>query len=419
MGYSNVLRVSTDVETTFGVDQVETYRDQPVIEGTYQPRNVQVHHQDMTVVQRLHQRNRPVLGSKFGSGFSASYILSGLAAGLKGSVSYSAPQTSLLEILKAAYGGVRGAAGSLIDDSSGGGVTTTQSLPMTTGEGPRFVVGGGLMVSGVFREISTQSNDRVGLTMALPAAPANGVVVYNAVTVYPDEDGVGGDGNSLCCRVLGYDAQDQWIYRGCVPQITSIRSEIDQPLTVDIDMMAATWTRTTGETLGTATIVDGGELPPVAGRIWVGADDSSTIGALECHRFNFVPGLSAVPTRTFGTATVPSVQTIQRFRQHRQQATLSLGLRMHARDDWETWMDLYATRPQLKIILQFGNTPIDGGAGTGVVVLSMPGAVFSAAPQRVEEDNEVSINLEFMAREDRASSGTTDITAASTRIHLL
>lgn len=413
MGYTDVLRVSTDVETVFGVDQAESYRDQPVLEGTYQPRNLHNHLQDMTAVQRLHQRNVPRLGSKFGSGFAASYYLAGLAEGLGAAVAYSAPQTSFLEILRAAYGGVSGNSGSSV---LGGGATTT-SIPVQVGHGVRFSVGDGVMISGVPREVGVVAGDTLTLTQALPAAPAAATVVYHAVTIYPDEDGVGGDGNSLMARVLGYDPQDQWLYRGCVPLITAIRTELDSLIVADVDMMAATWARTSGETLGTATVVDGGALPPVNGRLWFRAVTSNTNGALECHRFAFAPGLGLQPTRNLGTATVPSIETVARYRQHRQAATLSLGLRMHARDDWEATMDYYATRPTMSMLLQFGNAPIAASAGTGCVVISLPAAVFSGAPQRVEEDNETGIAMEFSTVE-YAAGGSGDLAQAHTRIHL-
>lgn len=239
MSYTNVLRLSTDVETVFGVDQAETWRDQPVLEGSYQARTPVAFLQDMTATQRLHHRNLPRLGSKFGAGFEAQFYLAGLSAGLSAGVAYSAPQTSFLEILRAAYGGVVGNSGSLVDDTSGGGASTTTSIPVTAGQGSRFIAGGAVMISGVARRVLAVASDRLTLDQALPSAPANGVVVWNAVTVYPDEAEVGGDGDSLTCRALGYDAQDQTIYRGCVPMLTALRTEIDGLIVADVNMMAA------------------------------------------------------------------------------------------------------------------------------------------------------------------------------------
>jgi len=414
MGYTDVLRVSTDPETVFGVDQVESWRDQPVLEGSYQPRWPHNHLPDMTAVARLHARNAPKLGSKFGAGFAAQYYLAGLSAGLGSAVAYSAPQTSFLQILRAAYGGVVGNSGSTVL----GGGATVNTIPVQVGHGVRFQNGVAVMIGGVPATVLVVAGDSLTLDRDLPSAPANNTPVYNSVTVYPDEDGVGGDGNSLACRVLGYDASDQTIYRGCVPLLTAIRTEIDNLIVADVDMMAASWAQTTGETLAAPTIVDGGALPPVAGRIWLHAIGSSSPVGLECHRFAFTPGLALQATRNFGSATVPSVETVARFRQHRQDCRLELGLRVHARDDWDAWRDIYSSKPTLPIMLAFGNSPIAGGAGTGAVVISMPAAVFAAPPQRVEEDNEVGINLSFMAREDYATANLGDLPQAHQRIHL-
>lgn len=416
MGYSNVLEIATETEPTFGTDFGENFpRAQHVLENTMRMRPLQGAIPDLTAVTRLHHRKPNRRGSQFGSGFSASLYIDGLPAALNAAGSYSAPQTSLAEVLLAGFGGVLGAAGSLVDSTSGGGAASTTSIPVTAGQGARFAIGTYLMISGVPRKVTARATDRLTIHPALPTAPADGTPIYNSVTFYLAPGSVGGDGQSLVVRVLGYDANDQTIFRGVVPVITAIRSAFDEQLVLDVDFMAAMWEQITGAS-PTATLVGAGPLPAIVGRHWIGNVADSVNLALESNSFVVRPGLSAVPQKSFGSNTVAGVQTVRRWRQMRQTAGIDASIRFLTQADWDTWRDYYHSlattmRPRFHHILQFGNEPIVSGAGTGCVVFGLPNCHFAQSPARVEADGQIQLDMSWQAAEDQA--GTVSDAASS------
>lgn len=417
MGYSNIKRCSYDVETTFGTDFSESWKDLPIIEETYRSRLLQGALPDRTAVQSLHHRNPHRRGSQFGSGFSADFVLDGLAAGLAAGVAYSAPQSGMAGLLRAYLGGAQGNSGSLADDTSGGGAATTTEIPVTAGQGSRFAVGTALMVNGIGRYVQSRSTDRLTLNQALPAAavPANGTPIYNSVTLYPDPSEVGGDGDSLVVRILGDEAEDQVIYRGCVPVVESISASIEEIITCAVNMMAASHEEVTGHSIGLAAPVGGGALPLIAGRVWASQLSGTLNGALAAHRFSFAPNMGIRPAKNLGSATIAAIQTVSRWRQARQAAVLEAAVRFHNQADWDDWFDFYHSlattmRPKLRIALQWGNTPIAGSAGTGAIMIGMRSAFWSTEPEHVEEDGEISQVMRFESGLD-FSTGTSNTLA--------
>lgn len=425
MGVANVMRFSSDVETTFGVDPgAETYVDHRLVAGTFSPRQLgRKHLPDMTVVSRLHDRNSPKLGSLDGLGFSASVYLEGLSAALATGSTYTHPQNNVAELLDCLMGGNAGGAGST-ELASG---STTTSIAVQVGHGTRFSKGGACIINGELREIKNISGDTLTLKHALSAAPTNGQAIYNCGTFFLDEDAVGNNGNSLIFRVLGMLTGDQWIYRGCGGSFT-IDAAIDQLVKMNLNIQAATGAvpgasatpKTSGETLAGASYVGGGPLPAVTGQVQWQDVGTTTRKILRADRFTIDPGI-----RIVAETSLDGVETKYRYRMLRQAARVTLEFPAYtgATDgaDFDLmWTDFNANTAKACVI-QLGNAPIVAGVGTGVVGISFPRLMWAGPPERIAggEDGLVRCRVTMDADEDSdITTPTTDIHYSAVRVHL-
>lgn len=425
MGVANVMRFSSDVETTFATDPgAESYVDHRLLTGTFTPRQLgRKLLPDMTVTSRVHDRNPPKQGSLDGLGFTASIYLEGLAAALETASSYSHPQNNVAELLDPLMGGNAGGAGSteLMNGS------TTTSIAVQVGHGTRFSKGGAVVINGEMREIKNVSGDTLTLKHALSAAPTNGQAIYNCGTFFFDEDAVGNSGNSLIFRVLGLLSGDQWIYRGCCGSFT-IDAGIDQLVRMNLNIMAATGAvpgasatpKTSGETLAGASYVGGGPLPAVTGQVQWQTVGTTTRKILRADRFTIDPGIRIVPE-----IGLDGVETKIRYRMLRQAGRVTLEFPAYAgatdgADFDLMWTDFNANTAKMCLI-QLGNAPITGGSGTGVVGVSFPRLHWVQPPERIVggDDGLVRCRVTLEADEDSdITTPTTDIHYSAFRIHL-
>lgn len=419
MSWANVEQCSTEVETLFGTNQVESWRDQRLVVGSFKPRLERRTHPDRTVVARLNDKRDHRAGSKYGSGFDASFYLDGLASALVTGGAYSAPQTSLAEILRASMGGQRGAAGS----TTVAGASTTV-IDVQFGHGARFVAGGACVVyvagRPYMREVASVADDNVTLKRALPAAPGAGINVLNCATFYVVPTSVGGSGDSLAFQFLGADVQDYWSFRGVAGTFT-IETGVDEQLVLAYSAKAATWDR--DATLGpvaSGTHVGGGPLDWRWGEIELGTPGSSVLKVFRFSDVSLNPGLTLLEDRG-----PDGVETIRRFYGGKTSPTLDLTAHMIAESDWELYADEWdpttgiGTRTRHSAMLTCGE-PVVGGNGTGMVGLSLPRLMYSAMPERIAgDDGFVDFKLSFDGDEDEESgTNTTDLEKSIFRIHL-
>lgn len=423
MGYGNVEQCSTDIETAYGIDQAETWRDQRLVLGSFKPRLERKTHQDRTVVARLNDRRPPRAGSKYGAGFDASFFLDGLSASLVTAQAYSHPQTSLAEILRQTLGGQRGDSGS----TTVAGASTTV-IDVQVGHGVRFVGGGALVtyctVNGVsrpyMREIASVAGDNVTLKMALPAVPGAGAQVLNCATFYIDPAGVGGAGNSMAFRFLGYDSEDKYSFRGVVGTFT-IETSVDEQLVLVYSGRAATWKRdATLGTLGAGTHVGGGPLDWRWGEVQLGTPGATTLKIFKFSDVSLNPGLSLLEDRG-----PDGVETMRRFYMGAAHPTLDLTCHQLSESDWDAYVDEYdiqtgsGTRQSHWALLTAGE-PVVGGNGTGMVGLSLPRLEYAKAPERIAGDEGyVDMRFSFDGDEDEnAGANTSEIEKSIFRVHL-
>lgn len=425
MGVGNVMRFSSDVEATVGVDPgAETYLDHRLIAGTFAPRQLgRKLLPDMTVVSRLHDRNQPLFGSLDGLGFNASLYLEGLSAALATGSTYTHPQNNIAELLDCMMGGNSGGAGTT-ELSSG---SSTTSITVQVGHGARFTKGGACIINGEMRAIKNVAGDTLTLKHALSAAPTNGQAIYNCGTFFLDEDNVGNDGNTMIFQILGMLSGDQWVYRGCAGTFT-IDAGIDQLVKLNLNIQAATGAvpgasatpKTSGLTLAGAAYVGGGPLPAVTGQVQWQDVGTTTRKILSADRFTIDPGIRLVPE-----LALEGVETKLRYRMIRQAAKVTLEFNAYrgatnGADFDLMWTDYNARTPKMCLI-QLGNAPIVGGVGTGVVGIEFPRLYFTGPPERISggEDGLVRVRVNLEADEDTdITTPTTDIHYSAVRVHL-
>lgn len=384
--YANMVRCSTDVETTFGTTQVESWTDQRLIEGTFTPKlspNSKL--PDQSTVDYLHDRESNREGSKYGSGFTASFYLDGLADRLDDAEAYSHPEAPIGEILAAFMGGEDGDSGTT-ELASG---SSTTALTVAVGEGARWSAnGGGAVISGgELRPVASVAADTITLAMALTSAPTNGDDIFNVAHYYLDRAGVGGDGESLVFRLVGEDAEDQYLFLGCGGTF-QIVSNLDELLRLDVDVTAAQWDRVSSESLTGITYGGGGPLPCVAGKLLLATTGSTVVTELTAPEFKIDPGLAITQSRGLG-----GIETVYRHYQQRANPTISFFI-AHDHSAFHTYLDAFSgsgltTRQEYQLLLQVGTTPRDAASndGTGVVGFYLPNAMFGASPERVTGPN--------------------------------
>lgn len=424
MGYPHVARLSTDLETTFGTTAAGGWRDQRLVEGTFNPKFLKGRLQDRTVVDRLHDIQGFLDASMFGSGFDATVYLDGLAAALDNATAYSHPQNNAAEILGAIFGGNRGDSGSLLVAAG----STTTTINVTGGQGSRFAKGGALVIqtSGGWemREIKNVAVDAITLKMALNAVPANGTPIYNCATFYLDEDNVGGDGDSLRFLYLGLLANDQWRLDGCGGSL-KFGTAIDDLLTMQLSVQAAQWTKTNGNTLAGASYTGGGPLVCKAGTLWWQTVGTTTRNVLSADSFDIDPGLRVVPERA-----LDGVETVKRLRMVRGEptATIEVNAFRGATEgaDFDSFWTDFATQTTVKaFLLQLGTAPIVSGSGTGMVGISLPRCHYSAPPERLGSGDLVHARVSLRGDEDSditspdsGQTATADLHRSAIRVHL-
>lgn len=426
MGYANVEQCRVDVESVYGLTSAGAWSDERLVLGSFKHRPERRTHRDRTVVSRLNDKRDHRAGSKYGSGFDASFYLDGLAAGLVTAQAYSHPQTNLSKILRAALGGVRGGSGSTVN---GGGATTTV-IPVQVGHGARYAEGGAAVfyctVNGVLRpymrEIADVTVDNLTLKMALPAAPANATNVLNCVTFYVVPTGVGGSGDTLSFLFLGDDVEDQWLYRGVNGTFT-IETSIDEQLVMAYAARSATWSRDSAPVFGpvaSGTHVGGGPLDWRWGEVQFGTPGSTALKQFRFSDVSLNPGLTLLEDRG-----PDGVETMRRCYMGQTSPTLDLTAHMLSESDWETYFDEYdpttgdGVRQQHWAMLTAGE-PIVGGNGTGMVGLSLPRLMYRAMPERIAgEEGFVDVKYAFDGAEDEQSGGAaTDLERSIFRVHL-
>lgn len=406
MGYSHVQRFSTDVETTFGTDQVETYRDQRLVQGSLDLAGLdEPPIPDMTVVQRLHDRNAHVDGSQFGSAFKAGFYLDGLAAALDTAAGPTHPANNIAEVVAACMGGQYVAAGSTV---LGAGATTTV-IPVQVGHGVRYRAGGFCIISGELRRIKSIAGDSLTLAMALNAAPANAVDVYNTQTFFLDEDGFGTDAQTLICRMLGGLAGDQFIARGVVGKFT-LELGLRKLLQMNVDFQAASWAKVAGETLAGPTYTGGGPLALKNVFLWWQTVGTTTRNILSVDEFSADPGLNYIPEEAGN-----GINQVMRFRQ--LAAKPKIAIEAHGFRNFDEFWTEFDALTRKSFLLQIGNTPRVGGVGTGVVGIELPVCDYSRAPKRMARGELVRVGIELEGDEDTDTSPlTTDIQQSAVRL---
>lgn len=420
MGHANVEQCSTALEATFGLAAgLGAWGDQRLLVGSFRPRPERKTHPDRTVVSRLNDRRDHRAGSKYGSGFDASFYLDGLPTGLVTAGAYSHPQTSLARILRACMGGQRGGAGS----TTIAGVSTT-AIDVQVGHGARFTAGGACVIAYggryYMREVLGVAGDTVNLRMALPGAPGPGVNVLNAATFYIVPASVGGSGDSLAFRFLGEDTEDYWLYRGCAGTFT-IETATDEQLVLALSARAADWDR--DDSIGpvaSGTHVGGGPLDWRWGEVQLGTPGSTAIKVFRFSEVSLNPGLSLLEDRG-----PEGVETVRRWYGGPTRPTLDLTAHMMVETDWETYQDEYdpttgdGVRQQHWAMLTAGE-PIIGGNGTGMVGLSLPRLMHRAMPERIAgDDGFVDVRYAFDGDEDEnAGAAATDLERSIFRVHL-
>lgn len=407
MGVPHIALLSTDVETTFATDQVETWRDQRVVEGSIALDLKEAHIPNLAQVQQLHAHNPMVMGSQFGSTFPMDLYMEGLPTALDTAAAYSAPQNHMLEVLAAAFGGVRGGAGSTV---LGAGATTT-SIPVQVGHGARYAKGGAAIIGGECAPIEDISGDTLTLKRALSAAPAAATPVYNTVTLYFDASTFGTSGYSLVCRLLGELAGDQWIARGCVPKFT-VGGSWDELLVAKVAMTATTWEKTSGHSLATASHSGAGGLPIGAGYIYYGDLGVATRNAPDFDGWTIDPGINFAPLRS-----LDGIETVSRYRQLRQ--TANATLRVPAYVEQDEYYEDDASRQLKYMMIQFGTGPRVGSAGTGVVAFEFPTCEITATPKRDASGEflHTEVNLRALLDQDVATP-TTALHYSPVKVHV-
>lgn len=409
MGVPNVALVSTDLEAAFATAQASSYIDQRAIEGTINLGGLQNQKlADKSVVAYLHDRRADRIGSQFGSAFSLTIDCEGLPAGLGPAVAYVAPQNSMLQVLQSVFGGISGDSGSTI---VGAGSTTT-TLDITDGHRTRFPPGclicvGGEVVKVLSVAAATGAEDTITIDRALAAIPTAGTIVYRGVTIYPRAAGFGSDGQSMVWRFLGEQADDQWIARGCCGKVT-FESSFDALLSMAVEMQVAQWESISGETLTDADPIGGGPLQPAVGRVWARVAGATTAYEYHADSFKMDPGVNYVPSRWLG-----GVGTIGRYRQTRHLPTAQFAIPFYegldgAGDFLAFWTQSADQDFRGDVITQMGDTPITGGAGTGIVALQMSNAWHSKDPTRDVGGDLMHVGLNLAASADLEPTGGAD-----------
>lgn len=422
MGYSQIKELATDVETAFATDQPESWRAQTrLVEGSVKLRTPIHKLEDMSTVARLHDRNHHRNASQFGAGLSASFYLEGLASALNLAGTYTAPGNDLGEILLAAFGAVRGGVGSKTNSTT----STTINLDVDSGTG--FASGGACAIynstSGKweFRPIITVTSNALALRSALGFTPnTDDLPVINATTFYLDEDGVGGDGQSLAIRIRGYAGTDQWIFRGCVPSRVTFKTPLDDYAMVDVDFSATTWANTSGETAASSVLGGSGPIVGKTGAFhWI-QEGATVHNQINCHEISIDPGFSIVPERAFD-----GIQTVKRFRMMRQkpQATMTSRVFRGYSNGLTTfdyfWTEAATESAYLSGAFLFGQSPIISGSGTGMFAVEMPRMQYAKEPELVDEgDGFQDVKFTFDCDEDNTTTGSTDLTDSALRLHV-
>ncbi len=423
MGYSLIKELAIDTESTFGVTPTGTYRPlQHLVEGSLKMRTPIHKLEDKSTVARLHDRHHHRNASQFGAGWSASFYLEGLASALNLSGTYTAPGNDLGELLLAAFGGIRGGVGSKTNSTT----STTTVLDVDDGSG--FAAGGALAIynstSGrwEFRPIITVTSNALAVRSALGFTPnTDDLAVVNAVTFYLDEDGVGGDTQSLITRVRGYSSTDQWLFRGCVPNKITIKTPLDDYAMIDVDVSAAAWETTSGASAATSILGGSGPIVGKTGTFHYVQEGTTQHISLSCHEITIDPGFNIVPERAFD-----GVQTVKRFRMQRQKPQVSLTVRVFRgyADNVATfdyfWTEADSESTYRSGAFLFGQSPIISGSGTGMVAVETPRIQYAKEPELVDEgDGFQDVKLVFDCDEDNTTTGSTDPTESALRLHML
>ncbi len=422
MGYSNIKEIATDVETTYATNQSETYRTQRVVEGSVKLRTPVHKLEDKSSVARLNARNHHKNGSQFGAGLSASFYVDSLAAALTRTGSYTAPGHDLGEIIKAGFGAVRGGVGSKTDGTGG----TATAIPVDSASG--FTTGGAFAMNNTstgrweIRGIYDISGSTLAPRSALGFTPnSDDLEVYSCTTFYLDEDGVGGDGQSLVVRCLGYQATDQWLFRGCVPASMTLKTPLDDYVTLDVDFAAATWENTTGETAA-SSVLSGS--PPIVAKLgefaWI-SESATTHHTIACHEYSINFGINNVLERTFD-----GIQTAKRGRMKRlDKPQVSMTVRVFrgaygGNAFTQFWTDADSESAYRQGTFICGSQPRVSNSGTGMFAIETPRLQYAKEPELVDEgDGFQDVKLVFDANEDGITtvSETVDIARSAIRWH--
>lgn len=303
--------------------------------------------------------------------------------------------------LKALLGGEQSGAGSTVA-SSGSGTTVS----VASGHGSRFAVGtwGLFEVSGALEpgRISAISTDALTLDLALSAAATSSGLVYNTYCYYPTESNV--QTLSVQHALIG-NSSHQWTLNGCTGG-WDLKLDRNGLLRVDFDLMAATWTGPSSQSL-TTTVGSNGMGSPWSMRDAVcilQAYNTTTRTHYPLHSISckFDSGMEFIP-ELGGTEGKTGVMRTK----GREFVTLTIRFQSDQARDATDWV----SRTTLQCVVL---VPQGSGTSKRWFILDVPRAIIKGKPKLIKEGGFTLTEITLVSKIN--TSGTTALARAPFRL---
>ncbi len=405
------LRVYTEPAGSFAVDHTGTlgdFADVPLAEGMPQLTLTQETKNPLQALQNLLDYQEEVLGKKSWTlQFTTPFAPTGVAAGDGTAASVGSIQT----MLKAVMGGEHKGTGSTVAtggwSTAGGGDLATVAGFAANG------FAGWADTSGVvhFRPIKSKTGATGGslvLKVRFPGTPASGDVIYSGATYYWTQD----PDTSLQFVVEGYEQQDRWVLLGGQGTVTPQLALDGSVQTLQWNITGCDWLEADeaagsasihGTALGSATYTNFNPITGQAGRCLVQTVGTQALtgATVDISAIAFSPGM------TYQAIPSPSgKQGVLRYRLVRASGTPPVSGSFTTYFTSYADMDARDTKADKLVFYQ-------NGVSAGSVAAIECGTVQFTNVQPVDSSGIQSETVEFKARLDTGTSGTSSDLAKS------
>ena len=405
-------RLRVAVETTraaFAVSQAASpsnFVDMPYVEGTVQPTKTWDNLAPNSTQGYLDAYERDVLGKK-SAALSLTTHLNKTGIELNGTV---APLTAstwwFARLLQTIMGGLSTSSSPGVNTQVQAASTATV-INVTVGHGVRFTAGGAIacIVNGRYecREVLSVATNAVSVKVAFSGVPATNSQVLGAYTFHLTEDPV----DSLQFILEGRETSDKWLLAGMQGGI-GFNVSTGELAQMTMTLAGALWEQLTPGAFTPGTLANYNPVAVVDSEFIVGTVGSTTRNVVNCQAQTWTPGITYTPITT--PAGVNTMIGMRRTRARAVSGSFQPYLDAAVLPDWYT---SNSSRANLALFQQVGSA-LTGG---GMVLLSAP-TVQITTPQRADNGGLSGLAVNWAARNDEATAGTTELQRSALRVHV-